>query len=71
MVLQDRESKDGWRHGCYITEVFLRESDNTYWTVSYNSSPNGDYHGLREGDYNTHQVKPVTKLVEITSYREV
>lgn len=62
-----RESRDGWRHWCDITEVFFRKADNTYWQVEYRKATGGDYHGLRDGEYSVREVEPhqVTK----TEYR--
>lgn len=53
----------GWRHGYAYTTVFYRESDDTYWSVEYRASTDGDTNGLRDGDYTIEQVvpMPVTK----------
>jgi hypothetical protein len=64
-----READDSWRHGCYISEVFHRNSDNTYWMVNYRLSHDGETNGLRDGDYSLDQVEPFEKTV--TDYRKV
>lgn len=43
-----READDSWRHGSYVTEVFERESDNTFWLVKYRLSTDGETHELRD-----------------------
>ena len=53
-----READDSWRHGSYISEVFLRESDNTYWRASYALSTDGETNELREGTASITQVAP-------------
>lgn len=52
-----------WRHGCYMTDVYRRKSDGTFWQVSYRRSGDGETCGLREGDGDVVQVTPVTKTV--------
>ena len=54
-----RDVDDSWRHGAYIGEVFKRESDGTYWLAAYCLSSDGETHGLREGDADITQVKPI------------
>ena len=54
----ERVADDSWRHGSYISQVFHRQSDNTYWAVSYELSTDGETHGLRDGDFNITQVYP-------------
>lgn len=63
LVSVDRKSDDGWRHGCYITEVFKREADETYWLASYELSTDGESNGLREGTAQISQVRPIEKVV--------
>lgn len=64
-----RESDDGWRHGCYIKEVFYRKADDTYWAAEYCLSSDGESHGLREGLAEIYQVAP--KQVTTTIYEAV
>ena len=49
----------GWRHGVKREEIFYRESDDTYWSVVYRVSTDGETHELREGIATIFQVKPV------------
>lgn len=66
----DRKSEDDWRHGCTIEEVFLRDSDQTYWWVSYRRQTDGEYDGLRDNDYVICQVEPYeTTVIEYRSVR--
>lgn len=62
-----RESDDSWRHGCRIREVFVRESDNTFWQADYDLSTDGETNGLREGYAKIFQVEPYQ--VSVTRYR--
>ena len=64
-----RESESGWRHGTDERRVFKRESDGTYWDVSYRLSTDGEYHGVKEGDYTCFRVEPFSKTV--TDYRPI
>jgi hypothetical protein len=63
-----QEADNSWRHGCYISPVFHRESDNTYWMAKYRLSHDGETNGLGDGDYSLNQVEPFEKTV--TDYRK-
>ena len=58
-----RKADDSWRHGSYVTEVFKREADQTYWQAVYALSTDGETNELRSGDALVDQVKPVEKTV--------
>jgi hypothetical protein len=58
-----REVDDSWRHGVYVTEVYKRESDGTYWEASYQLSGDGETNELREGCADIVQVIPQEKTV--------
>ena len=60
------ESDSSWRHGSYEYSVYHRESDNTYWGVSYRLSSDGETNELRDGDAEISQVEP--KQVTVTQY---
>jgi hypothetical protein len=64
-----RIADDSWRHGCYVKEVFLRESDNTYWQASYRRSGDGETNELGEGHATIIQVEPVE--VKTIAYKAV
>lgn len=49
LELVQRSVDDSWRHGVYVTEVYKRESDLTYWKATYSQSTSGETNGLREG----------------------
>ncbi len=55
-----------YRHGAYITQVFHRISDNTFWKVLYSLSTDGEEHGLAQGVYKISQVYP--KQIIMTVY---
>lgn len=65
----ERNVDDGWRHGVYVSEVYYRTSDNTYWNASYQRSTDGETNGLREGDADISQVEPFTYTAK--GYRNV
>lgn len=64
----EREIDNSWRHGCYIYEVYRRQSDDTYWAVSYRLSTDGETNELREGSAEISQVFPVTETITVTKY---
>jgi len=49
LELVQRSVDDSWRHGVYVTEVYKREEDMTYWRAKYAQSTSGETNGLREG----------------------
>ena len=52
----NRHVDDRWRHGSYITQVFKRLDDGTYWRAKYELSSDGETHGLRDNDADIIQV---------------
>ena len=63
-----RKIDNSWRHGCYISEVFRRISDDTYWMVNYQVSTDSETHTLRDEEINEDDIvraQPYT----ITSYK--
>jgi hypothetical protein len=63
-----RVTDDSWQHGCYVTEVFHRLSDATFWMACYRRSTDGETHELREGRAQISRVWPktITKVVYTT-----
>ena len=61
------EADPSYRHGCYMTTVFHRQADDTFWAASYTVSGDGEHNGLREGDADVSQVWP--HKVETVEYR--
>jgi hypothetical protein len=59
-----READDSWRHGSYVTEVYHRATDNTYWQVSYDLSTDRETNGLRDGSASVVQVEQYEKTVK-------
>jgi hypothetical protein len=64
-----RATADSWRHGSYISEIFHRIADDTYWQADYRLSTDGETNELREGHALIAQVKPEQQTV--TVYRPV
>jgi CO/xanthine dehydrogenase Mo-binding subunit len=63
--LVSRKTDDSWRHGCYVTAVYRRLADETFWSASYRLSSDGETNELREGHAAIAQVTPrsVTQIV--------
>lgn len=53
-----RSDDASWRHGSYRTEVYHRESDNTFWETCYAVSTDGETNGLRTDDAGITRVYP-------------
>lgn len=60
-VLQ--EIDNSYRHGCYVYEVFHRDVDDTYWSVSYKESGDGEENSLRDGEVKFSRVFKQTRVV--------
>ena len=56
----DQELDDSYRHGNYVTDYYLRVSDNTHWAAHYTKDGDGEHSGLLDGDADIVRVKPVT-----------
>jgi hypothetical protein len=68
----NEEADPSWRHGCYMTTVYKRLSDQTYWSVNWQLSGDGEYNSIRDkeiSDMDIYQVEPYEQV--ITSYRAV
>ncbi len=53
-----RHADDSWRHGSYVSEVYKRVEDDTYWMFNYRLSTDGETNELREGFAEVCQVWP-------------
>ena len=60
------EADPSWRHGCRMAEVFMRQTDGTFWQVTYRKSTDGETNELREGLAKITQVEPRT--VKVVKY---
>lgn len=69
LPLVDTKDDMSWRHGSRRTEVFHRESDNTFWSAYYCVSTDGETNELREGMAEISRVVP--KQVTTTIYEAV
>lgn len=60
-----QKADPSWRHGCYMTTIFKRQSDDTYWAANYQVTGDGDYNTLRDDpdDVHIHQVWPMTRTI--------
>jgi hypothetical protein len=58
-----RTTDDSWRHGSYVTQIYHRGSDNTYWEATYRLSSDGETNELREGFADITQVEPFETTV--------
>lgn len=63
-----RDIDDSWRHGNYVYEVFKTE-DNRYFGVNYQVSGDGEWHGIRDEEFEFSEVEPYEETVVITKYR--
>ena len=64
----DSHSDPSWRHGSYMTDVYKRESDNTFWQVSYCRSGDGETNEFREGYATICQVEPKIEMNTVYKY---
>jgi hypothetical protein len=60
-----------WRHGCYMSTVYKRLEDNTFWNVKWKRSSDDEINTLRDEEIpesNISQVYPqkVTKTIYLT-----
>lgn len=68
----EKEVDDGWRHGNYVYEIFKYKPDENstpiYYSVSYCQSGDGEYHGIRENDFEIERVFPHKKVIEVITW---
>lgn len=66
------ELDDNWRHGNYVFTVYKRLEDNTYWSINYQVSGDGEYNSLRDGDCRDSDISQVEPYeVTTTKYKPV
>ena len=58
---------DSWRHGVNKTTVF-KDDDGRFWQADYRVSGDGEYHGIRDNEFEYEEVFPVTKTITVTEY---
>lgn len=63
----ERDIDDSWRHGNYVSEVFKHL--NCFYRCNYQVSGDGEYHAIREGDFDIIQVYPYVETITVTKYR--
>lgn len=64
-----REIEDGYKTGHGVYEVFMRESDGTYWAVWYRAG--SDYNGLGEGEADIEQVEKKERVITETFFEKI
>jgi hypothetical protein len=57
-TMVERQVDPSWRHGVYMSDVYRRLSDDTYWCAEYRKSTDGETHELRDGIAAIEQVFP-------------
>lgn len=62
------EADPSWRHGCYMMDVYLREEDDTYWSVNYQLSGDGEYNTLRDDPQFVEFIQVWPRAVTVTEY---
>ena len=68
---------DSWRHGNNYSNVYEILDDNynktgKFYLVYFRVSGDGEYHGIREGDFDTpEEVIPFIETTVVTNYRSV
>lgn len=69
----DDKIDDSWRHGNYHTTVFAYETPDEvqYWQAAYKVSGDGEYHGIRDNDFDIVRVYPKQVIIEKTVYKTV
>lgn len=60
---------DSWRHGVNKSTVF-KDDDGRFWEANYQVSGDGEYHGIRQNQFDFYEVFPVTKTITITEYHK-
>ncbi len=65
----DRQVDDTWVNGAYVTDVYRRLSDDTYWIADYRRSTGGKINELRSGEARIRKVVP--KHITRVQYVEV
>lgn len=65
---QHEELDDSWRHGNRVTTVF-KSPDGRLWRAKYNVSGDGEFNGMREGEFSFEEVESYTEVVTLTKYR--
>lgn len=71
-LIEVHEDADpSWRHGCYMTTVVQRASDNTHWEIVWQRSGDGEYTTYRDDPeaLEVGQVEPYQ--VVTTKYRAI
>lgn len=71
----DDDIDDSWRHGNNhktVFELYDSKTENTtgtFWKAIYRVSGDGEYHGIRENDFEFARVYPHEVIVRKTVYK--
>ena len=57
-----------YRHGCYVTEVFFRKTDATFWRINYTVDGTGDHNSLRDEKASVDVGRVMPEIVKETRY---
>jgi hypothetical protein len=68
---QMQESSDtSWRHGCYMSTVFKRLSDETFWNVYWQLSDDHETNTFRDSEISINDITQV-KPIKVTNTKYV
>ena len=64
----DEKADPSWRHGCYMSTVFKRLSDDTFWNVNWQKSGDGECNTFREKEIDSSNICQVFphKVIKIS-----
>ena len=57
------DTVDKWRWGTIERDIYRRLSDDTYWSIYYRMSSDGETNEFRDGETEVTQVYPTTKVI--------
>lgn len=63
-----KELDDSYRHGNYIYEVF-KDNVGRFWAVNYTVSGDNEQHGIRDNEFDIHEVVAYTETEVVTKYK--
>lgn len=64
LELIEDDIDDGWRHGNNHSTIFKHGND--YWNCNYRVSGDGEYHGIRENEFDLTKVYPIKAVTRKT-----
>jgi hypothetical protein len=71
-TMVDEVADTSWRHGCYMTTVYRRISDNTFWQVNWQVSGDGETNSIRDREISSQNITQVEPYdVTVVKYRRI